>query len=452
MATYGAHSRRRMLKDLGLKVSRRARSTDYSMQSKEDAEAQVGLLEALPELDSSGYESFEGSHSVARDFGEKYGRQLSYKASTGTSISTLDGTVAGASCWEDLRYVLFVMILGKHLNILLVLLPIGYVAAAFDWSPTAIFLINFAALVPVASLLGDFTEELAVHTGEVIGGLVNATFGNAVEMVISIQALRQNQLVVVKNSLLGSIFSNALLVLGCCFFAGGCKRGFKAEPTFNGVAAVANTSVLILSALAMILPPVLPTKLEEESSDGYSLLISRIAAIMLLLLYIQLLIFQLWTHKERFAGGGDGAEETASIGATAAVVGLTGCTVIVSIWSDFLVASIDGFADQGNFSPSFVGVVLLPIVGNAVEHIAAVTVAYKEKMDLAIGIALGSSTQVAIFVVPFTIVVGWIMNKPMTFCLPTHEFVLYITMLIVVCQTVSNGSTNWIEGSMLVMT
>lgn len=210
-------------------------------------------------------------------------------------------------------------------------------------------------------------------------------------MVVAIQALLANEIRVVQGSMLGSIFSNLLLVLGCCFFFGGLR--YK-EQTFNATNASANMGLLALSSIALVLPT--PYAAYFEIHDEGVLAISRYAAVFLLFMYIQLLVFQLYTHNDIVEGSVSGIEndeggeeeeeeEEASISLTVALVGLLVTTLTVTVFSDFLVESIDEFCKESNMSRTFVGLILLPIVGNAVEHITAVTVAIKDKMDLSMG-------------------------------------------------------------------
>ena len=242
---------------------------------------------------------------------------------------------------------------------------------------------------------------MALHTNQTIGGLVNATFGNMVEVVVAIQALLANEIRVVQASMIGSIFSNLLLVLGCCFFFGGL---YHKEQEFNSTAATANMGLLALSSIALVLPTPFAEYYKVQDEDV--LAISRIAAIFLVFMYGQLLVFQLKTHaylfdnNESFSSGNNNdvamvprtstdededEEEEPSLSMTTACVGLLVTTLGVTFFSDFLVESIDGYCEVSGVSKTFVGLIVLPIVGNAVEHITAVTVAMKDKMDLAMG-------------------------------------------------------------------
>lgn len=323
------------------------------------------------------------------------------------------------------------------------------------------------------SLHSVFTEELAAHTNDIIGGLINATFGNAVELVVAIQALLAEDYRVVQASLIGSVFSNLLLVLGMCFFVGGLKYD---EQKFIALGAVASIALLALSGLTLYLPQ------QFVDSEIDVVTISRIGAFMLVIMYAQLLYFQLKTHAHLFSAGEDGESgEVALIPFSWALIGLVVITAIVTVLSEFLVGSIDGFCEEFGFGRSFVGVIILPVVGNAVEHISAVSVAYKNKMDLALGgkdmmkisrlglyhfvysnkfsflliiakVALGSSVQIALFVLPLVVIVGWFTGKEMTLMFPSFEVYLYLISVVLVSLCLSTQRSNWLVGSLLIST
>lgn len=273
--------------------------------------------------------------------------------------------------------VLFDFVFGKYISIFLVCAPFAIVANIWSWGPLWMFWLNFFTMVPLASILGDFTQEVALHTNQVVGGLINATFGNTVEVLVGIQALLADQYRVVQASMLGSIFSNLLLVLGSCFFFGGLR---KREQSFNRTAATANMSLLALSSIALILPT--PFAQYYVVANTHVLNISRAVAVFLMFMYLQLLYFQLRTHAYLFD---DDDDEEAELDMTTALIGLTICTLAIAFFSQFLINSINGFVLSTGVSQTFVGLIILPIVGNAVEHVTAVTVAMKDKMDLAMG-------------------------------------------------------------------
>lgn len=362
------------------------------------------------------------------------------------SIGSLEEEEGGMSHGVKSQFgTLSHMILSKKINILLLFMPFGYLSHAQQWGDNYIFWLNFLSMVPLASILGDFTEELALHTNQVVGGLINATFGNAVEVVVAIEAMQAGQIRVVQASMLGSIFSNLLLVLGCCFFFGGI---YYKEQEFNATSAISNLSLLTLSSLALVLPTPFAEYYEIDNEEV--LMVSRIAACFLLAMYLQLLFFQLYTHSYLVADDDD--EEEPEMSFWVALGGLCFVTALVSLYSDWLVSSIDGFTESSGISKTFVGLIIIPVVGNAVEHITAVTVACKNKMDLSMGVAVGSSSQVSLFVVPFIVLYGWAKDIDMTLNFPHFEIMLYILAVIIVTNCVMNGKSNWLEGSLLIST
>jgi Ca2+:H+ antiporter len=290
-----------------------------------------------------------------------------------TSIDYEIPEEGSGSPWE----ALLEMFTENKINYLFVFIPFAYWSHAAHWSDGSIFILNFLAMVPLASMLGVFTEELAAHTNDVIGGLINATFGNAVELVVAIQALLAEDYRVVQASLIGSVFSNLLLVLGMCFLMGGMKYP---EQEFIAQGAVASISLLGFSGVALLLPEFFGN--DEGATQDDTAIVSRIGALLLIIMYGLLLWFQLKSHVYLFQGDDDCV---ALIPFSWALTGLVVITAIVTVLSEFLVASIDGFCEEFKLGRSFVGVILLPVVGNAVEHISAVSVAMKNKMDLALG-------------------------------------------------------------------
>ncbi|CAM9841025.1 unnamed protein product [Chrysoparadoxa australica] len=355
------------------------------------------------------------------------------------ALTETNGEEEALGDWGVLKDMLW----DKWINVCLIFVPLAVASKWLEWGDTAVFCLNFMAMLPLASMLGDFTEELAAHTNQTLGGLINATFGNAVEVVVvALQALAVNEIRVVQASLIGSVFSNLLLVLGCCFFFGGIRHK---EQRFNSTSAVANCSLLLLSSLALVLPTPLST-----SSDGEQiLLISRFSGVCLLVMYVQLLFFQLRSHAHLFE---DDDEAEPALSLATSIIGLGAVTVAIAILSEYLVGSIDGFTQHANLSKTFVGIILLPIIGNAVEHVTAVTVAMKNKMELAMGVAVGSATQISMFVVPVTVLSGWAMKRDMTLAFPAEEVVLYLMSIIIVTASLSGGSSNWLQGSLLITT
>lgn len=338
------------------------------------------------------------------------------------------------------------LLFDSPLNVLLLAVPFGIAAPKLHWSDQANFSLNFLAILPMAKILGSITEELADSVGETLGGLLNASFGNAVEMLLSAFALRKGLVTVVQGSLLGSVLSNLLLVLGMCFFFGGLKFH---KQKYNADGARVQSNLLLLSVLAMVIPSLVGLVTDEE---GVSLAMSRGAAIILAVLYGLYLIFQLGTHKDYFETqaeeGVESEEEPIHPGVASMMLAVV--TFTVAICSEGLVDSVEGITQNMGISEHFIGVILLPIVGNAAEHLTAVDVALKNKMDLSLGVALGSSSQIALLVVPFSVCAGWAIGVPMDLNFrPLGTGILLVTVLIVGSVT-SDRESNWLEGAMLI--
>ncbi|KAL4158453.1 hypothetical protein PRNP1_004229 [Phytophthora ramorum] len=370
------------------------------------------------------------------------------QASSGISSADNEADNAPLTVREDAAAIA-AMIKDQPLNLMLLAAPLAIWASLGGWSDLWVFVFNFLVMIPLANLLGEATESLAFHTGETIGGLVNATFGNAVEVIVAIFALKAGEINVVQSSLIGSVLSNLLLVLGCAFIAGGVRNK---ENSFNAVGASANSSLLMLASFGMLLPSYIFYFSDHESEEtrvANTLTLSRIAAGFLLFMYVQLLFFQLKTHADFFEDEQADPEETVALSKRASAAVLLGATILVSLFSEFLVDSIDGFANEMHLSKSFIGIILLPVVGNAVEHVTAVKVALNNKMELAMGVAVGSATQVSLFVVPVVVLSGWFMDQAMSLAFPQFEILIYLMSIIIVYAIIADGKSNWLEGSML---
>mmetsp|Transcript_58793 Transcript_58793/g.140145 ORF Transcript_58793/g.140145 Transcript_58793/m.140145 type:complete len:487 (+) Transcript_58793:67-1527(+) len=379
-----------------------------------------------------------------------------------------------SSNWHGLMHIVFL----HPLSTLLIAWPFGIYAYLHSWSPIAVFVLSFLALVPLAKILGDATEELAAGLkNPVVGGLLNATFGNAVEMILTVQSLRAGQIEVVKGTLLGSILSNLLLVLGMSFFIGGLTPAYKGssvkgkEQVFSTPAALTNMTMLFLATCSFSLPTVFfsarqleglhnffefnDDRLLVSQNEPLVLQISRYCSIYILSAYLAFLVFQLFTHAEVFAEqedtDDDGDGEEFILSPCVAVLLLCLTTIFVAASSECLVDSIDGLVEDVGIGHVFIGVILLPIVGNACEHAGAVRMAIHNKVDITIGIAIGSSTQVGLFVVPFTVIVGWLIDQPMNLNFGPLDSSVLMFAVIITFSIVSDGASNWLEGFMLMM-
>lgn len=260
--------------------------------------------------------------------------------------------------------------------------------------------------------------------------------------------------------MLGSILSNILLVLGCCFFVGGLRYS---EQSFNSTVASTMSSLMAVASASLIIPATLYAAISSSSSNDSGdaqhniLTLSHGTSIILLIIYVMYLYFQLRTHAQLFeetnsdtegAGTVEEEEEERLLNPVAATVALIVVTILVAICADYLVGSIDDIVQTTGMSKTFIGLVLIPIVGNAAEHVTAVVVAYKDKMDLAIGVAIGSSLQIALFVTPFLVILGWIMGIEMTLHFQTFETVAFFISGLVVTLLIQDGKSNYLEGGM----
>ncbi|WVF71725.1 calcium/proton exchanger [Kwoniella sp. CBS 6097] len=432
------------------------------------------------------------------------------------------------------------------LNVLLVFIPIGWAlylvkhkGGKDSISDTAVFITTFISIIPLAGLLGFATEEAALRLGQTLGGLLNATLGNAVELIVAILALVKCELQVVQSSLVGSILSNILLVLGMCFFAGGVRF---AEQAIKSTAAQLNASLLLIAVIAVLIPSAFHFSISSSTSntdgdqlatgEGADLLaMSHGVAILLLLLYLGYLVFQMWTHaayyvddavtgstqypeaitnvseKLKFrnfhrkkhdeeeavstsnasdstavttapAGGNipathgpstvgpenstverhveaqeeEDEEEMPQMNVVSTIALMVIITVLVGVTAEFLVDSINGMVESNpSLSAEWVGLILLPIVGNAAEHFTAVSVSVKDKLDLSISVAVGSSIQIALFVIPVIQLLAWTIGKPMTLLFDPYESIVLFLSVLIVNQTLADGRSNWMEGLVLMM-
>ncbi|PWZ01734.1 calcium/proton exchanger [Testicularia cyperi] len=354
------------------------------------------------------------------------------------------------------------------INVMLVFVPLGIIAEHLHWPAIWIFSLNFLAIIPLAKILGDATEQVSLRLGQTLGGLLNATFGNAVELIVGIVALIQGQLRIVQTSLIGSILSNILLVLGMSFVAGGL---YRAEDSFQQTAAQASASIMTLGCITLVIPAayhmslktstvlkgdmetlaLLNTPITGEEQDKAGLLfISRGTSLILVGIYVLYLVFQLKTHAFLYeAEDQDDDEEEANMSPTAAMIALGGVTVLTSFNADYLVGAIDEVASDYGIPKAFIGVILLPIVGNMAEHLTAVWMAAKGKMEISIGIAIGSSIQISVGMIPILVLVGWAISQPLTLYFETFETVILVAAVFLVNTLVQDGKSNYMEGAML---
>jgi Ca2+:H+ antiporter len=338
---------------------------------------------------------------------------------------------------------------GLSIDTLLVFVPAAiFLEHARPDAHTLIFIASCLGIIPLAAWLGRATEQIADRAGEGVGGLLNATFGNAAELIIAIVALRAGQLDLVKASLTGSIIGNVLLVLGASFLAGGLRYNVQ---NFNAITARAQAQMLLVAAVAVIIPGLFHA-MRPAGSDVNEAAISLGIAFLLVVVYVLSLIFSLRTHKHLFQGSGEAhggeAGQAWSLGTALAVLAVS--TFFIAWLSEILVGSVEEAAYEIGMSKIFVGVIIVAVIGNAAEHSSALAAAMRNRMDLALSIAIGSSTQIALFVTPLLVFLSYALApRPMDLVFSLGETFAIMIAAFVTAHTTSDGHSNWFTGVLL---
>jgi Ca2+:H+ antiporter len=325
---------------------------------------------------------------------------------------------------------------------LLVFVPVSLVFEFVLKQPVAIFATSCVAILPLAALLGRATDELAIHSGPRVGGLLNATFGNITELIISILLVAAGEFTVVKASLIGSIVGNLFLVLGASILAGGLR--FR-EQEFSVRSAGVHSSSLLLAVAALLMPAIFVNT--TPSTPSQRLVISAVVAVVLIVLYGAAMLFTLVTHVHLFRA--PASDEQADWSFRRAILVLLLAAIVVGVESEFLVGSLEPTVHALGLSKVFVGLVIVAIIGNAAEHASAVFFAIRNKMDVAVEISFGSSTQIALFVAPLLVFVSLAIGRPMDFVFSGLEVVAVALATIIVAAIVVDGRSNWLEGAQL---
>lgn len=341
--------------------------------------------------------------------------------------------------------------MNNKLNWLLLAIPVTlYFEFSHDLQMAFVF--SMVAIAPLAFLMGKATEEIALRTGEAIGGLLNATFGNAVEMIIAGMALYvasqnpdlvETMVTVTQASLIGSILGNLLLVLGLAMLYGGVKHS---EQNFANQSGQMNGALLVMAVVALIVPSAFH---HSGGSSSDVLRLSYATAIILLVIYGCSLLFQLKTHVDAFESGGHGHHEDPELSVKDAWVLLLLATALVGWMAHVLVHSLETTVEQWHLPELFIGVILVPFFGNAAEHFTAVLVAGKDKMDLSIAIAIGSSVQIALFVAPVMVLLGLALGVGLPLEFGLLETAATFVSVFITIAILADGKTNWLEGVML---
>lgn len=344
----------------------------------------------------------------------------------------------------------------KYLNVLLVFGVVAVAAELLGWNPLIVFVCSGLALIPLAGLIGQATEALAVHTGPRLGGLLNATLGNAAELIITIAAIREGMLnpavrdqmlELVRASLTGSVLGNILFVLGFSILVGGLRHG---NQKFNRTHAGINSTMLMLAVAALVIPSLFSHTIDLVNHAAVEYLSLGVAGVMILL-YILSLIFQF-----RYPTAGTQDEEFAVAQAQAphwsvrkASLALVLSTLSIAWMSEILVGSVEHVVTEVGISEFFLGIIIIPVIGNVAEHLVAVQVALKNKMELSLAISVGSSLQIALFVAPLLVFISLLMGNPLTLVFNQFELIALLVAVLIAGWVSMDGESNWLEGIML---
>jgi Ca2+:H+ antiporter len=310
----------------------------------------------------------------------------------------------------------------KYVNYALIVVAILAVVGNFlDWPPVLIFFLSALGVVPMASFMGKATEELAIYTGPKLGGLLNATLGNAAELIIAIIAIREGLLTLVLASITGSILGNILLILGLSVLLGGFRFG---EQRFDRTQAGVNATMLILAIIALAIPSFFNVRIAEENAD-----------------FVESL-----STQEQLAEA-QGHEPTWSRNRSIGV--LIAATLAIVVLSEVLIGAVEPVVHELGISEFFLGIILIPLVGNVAEHLVAVQVAMKNKMELSLSISIGSSLQIALFVTPVLVFISLLLGNPLQLTFDQFEIVAMIGASLIAALIALDGKSNWLEGAQL---
>lgn len=335
----------------------------------------------------------------------------------------------------------------NRLNVLVLAAPISWVLARTAPDTPWVFLLAAASLVPLAGIIGLGTEELALRSGPALGGFLNATFGNAAELIIAIVALRGGHIALVKASITGSIVGNLLLVLGLSFFVGGLGR---TSQKFNRTAATNTAAMLFLAVVALVMPAVFDLALygNLEARPPAIERLSLWTSVILIAAYIGSLVYAFTVQRDLFRPA-RGAEHASDLTAAHAAALLAIGTILTTIQAELLVGALEPALGQFEFTELFVGVVVVAIIGNAAEHYSAVTAARRDEMTLAVEIAVGSSAQIALLVAPAVVLYSFVIGRPMSLLFDAFEIVAIALSVLATSMVVVDGESNWVEGLQL---
>lgn len=334
----------------------------------------------------------------------------------------------------------------KLLKYMLIFVPISFIGYFLNFSPTIMFILACLSIIPLAGLMGEGTEEISFYAGPKIGGFLNGTFGNATELIISFFALKQGLFEVVKSSIAGAVLGNILLVLGASMLAGGLK--YKTQK-FNEKVSDVSSSMLLFAVLGLCIPALFTHTVDPSLLNTRYEGLSLFVAVIMIIIYALSLLFSFSTHKHLYAiSPTEDLNHQAKWSLPKALLVLLLSTVVIAIESEFLVSGIEPITESLGWSEFFVGIILIPIIGNAAEHSTAITMALKNKMDVALEIAIGSSLQIILFVAPILIFLS-LFFTPMSIVFNEFELVALLAAIIIANKVAHDGESNWLEGVQL---
>jgi Ca2+:H+ antiporter len=336
----------------------------------------------------------------------------------------------------------------KVLYALLVFVPIALIARLAGASPIAVFILSALAIIPLSGVLGAATEAVAEHTSPAIGGVLSATMGNLAELIIAGVALRAGLIDLVKASITGSILGNLLLVLVIALFAGGLK--FKVQK-FNPNLAGASSTVLLIAVFGLVVPTLFHA-LHPDPARVATVRMSHYVAPLLIAGYIAWLVFSLWTHSSSFeTEGGPAVTVGPKWSSKKALIILLAAAIAIGVVAEVLVSATEQAVKVLGLSEFFVGLILIPIIGNAAENSSAIIMAMRNRMDLALNIAVGSSIQVALLIAPLLVLLGMVFHQPMDLAFTTMEVASIGLAVLVTSSVIRDAETNWLEGVLLLL-
>ena len=332
----------------------------------------------------------------------------------------------------------------KFLKYMLIFIPISFVAKFMNASGSVMFILSCLSIIPLAGLMGEGTEEISFYSGPKIGGFLNGTFGNATELIISFFALKQGLFDIVKSSIAGAVIGNVLLVVGASMLAGGLK--FKTQK-FNEKVSEVTSSMLLFAVLGLCIPALFTHTVDPALLNTRYEGLSIFVAVVMIIIYILSLVFSFSTHKDIYNTEAS-KEGSAKWTLKKAILILVVVTILIAIESEFLVNGVESITESLGWSEFFVGIILIPIIGNAAEHTTAIIMARKDQMDVALEIALGSSLQIILFVAPILIFIS-LFFKPMSIVFNEFELVALIASVVIANKVSHDGECNWLEGVQL---